>query len=138
MNQHKAEELTQVVFYKAMIHINQFKGKCSMSSWLCQIAKNTYINEYNKQKRFVSEEEVPEIEDPLYLEEHFVNKENVMRIHQILHNMPDPYKEVFTLRIFGEVSFRDIGKLFGKTENWAKVTYYRSKEKISSKMEEEK
>ena len=54
----------------------------------------------------------------------------------MLHNLEEPYKEVFQLRIFGELSFRDIGKIFGKSENWARITYHRAKLKLQEKMEE--
>lgn len=66
-----------------------------------------------------------------------LEKENVYLIHKILHTLPDPYKEVFHLRTFGELSFAQIGQIFDKSENWARVTYYRARQQIQKKWKEE-
>lgn len=124
-----SEDVTQETFYKVMRKIKTFKGECSLSTWMIQIAKNTYFNylRKNKLENKYSEKEVFETES---IEEKILNKETAAEIHKLLHNLQEPYKEVFWMRTFGELPFRDIGEIHGKTESWARVTYYRAKEMI--------
>ena len=130
-NEHLSEELTSDTFYKAMKAIDGFKGDCDVRVWLCQIAKNTYFSYLRKHNKEVSLEDSEEIliqkED---IENLLVNKDLAFKIHQALHKIKDPYKEVFSLRVFGELSFKQIGLIFGKSEHWACVTYHRAKEMI--------
>lgn len=125
-----AEEITQETFFKALKSLDSFRGQCKLYVWLCQIAKNTYLSYLKKHKE-------PEIEETLTgsLEERMLEEESAFLIHQALHNLPEPYKEVFSLRVLGELSFRQIGLLFGKTENWARVTYHRARLKIKEELE---
>ncbi|MDO5522404.1 MAG: RNA polymerase sigma factor [bacterium] len=132
---HRAEELTQETFYKAIVHINQFQEKCSMYTWLCEIAKNLYLNEEKHRKR-KSVKEVNECNSSEDFVLGLLNKEQAFHLHRIIHNMDDPYKEVFTLRVFGELSHKEIAAIFDKTEAWAKVTYYRAKKMIIEKLED--
>lgn len=120
-----AEEITQETFFKALKSLSTFRGQCKLYVWLCQIAKNTYLSHLKKQKRLE-----PEAPPASSLEERMLDGESAFRIHQALHNLPEPYKEVFSLRVLGELPFRQIGILFGKTENWARVTYHRATLKI--------
>ncbi|MEI2665702.1 RNA polymerase sigma factor [Rossellomorea sp. LJF3] len=131
-----AEEITQETFFKALKSMDSFQGHSKMNVWLCQIAKNTYFTHYSKQKRYVTEEGKDQPGD-LILEKLMESKEAAFLVHKALHSMAEPYKEVFTLRIFGELSFREISELFGKTENWARVTFYRAKQKIQDVVKEE-
>ncbi|WP_430507708.1 RNA polymerase sigma factor [Rossellomorea marisflavi] len=135
-NEKLAEEITQETFFKALKAIDGFKGQCKMNVWLCQIAKNTYFSHLTKQKRLLPEEAVESSGDAV-MERLMENREEAMRVHKVLHSLQDPYKEVFTLRIFGELSFRDISGLFGKTESWARVTYHRARQKIQDRLKEE-
>jgi len=125
-DQSLAEELTQETFFKALKAIDSFKGECSLYSWLCQIAKNAYFTHCKKQKRPLPETS----EDTADIESALISSEDSRRLHVILHGLEEPYKEVFTLRTFGELPFRQIGELFGKTESWARVTYHRARLKI--------
>ena len=121
-----AEEITQESFFKALKSIDSFNGNCKLSTWLCKIARNTlysYIKKHNRQVDYP----LDVIESYENIEEQFADKETAYAIHKVLHKLNEPYKEVFWLRIFGELSFAQIGALFGKTESWARVTYYRSK-----------
>ena len=127
-NETIAEEITQETFYKALQNIEQYKGKCKMNVWLCQIAKNTYFTQMEKQKRI--QPELTEQLDDKFIEQQFLQKEDAFYLHQLLHRLDEPYKEVFTLRIFGELPFVQISQLFGKTESWARVTFHRAKQKI--------
>ncbi|MBO4877304.1 MAG: sigma-70 family RNA polymerase sigma factor [Ruminococcus sp.] len=132
-----ASELTQETFFRAMRSVDKFRGDCDVRVWLCQIAKNAFLSQCRKDSRFTGEE-VPETvpDTSVSIEDSLADKERSMAIHQILHDMNDPHKEVFTLRVFGELSFRQIGGLFGKTESWARVTFHRAKLMIISRLEE--
>ena len=134
-----AEEITQDTFLKAIQGIDRFKGTCDIRVWLCQIAKNTYFSYLKKHKRELPtspEEEANEIVSDVNIEECLENRETVMEIHKILHELEDPYKEVFHLRVFGGLPFSDIAYLYGKTDVWARVTYHRAINMIRDKMEE--
>lgn len=133
-NEALAEEITQETFYKALQNIEHYKGQCKINVWLCQIAKNTYFTHVEKQKRFVKEP--TEQEDDLKIEQQLLKKEQAFYLHQLVHRLDEPYKEVFSLRVFGELSFSQISLLFDKTESWARVTFYRAKKKIQSMMED--
>jgi len=126
---HAAEELTQETFFKALKSIDWFDGRCKLYVWLCQIAKNTYLTGRRRAARGeeLKKEEPPPGRSP---EELLLDRETFLEVHRLLHGLEEPYKEVFSLRAFGELSFRQIGELFGKTESWARVTYHRAKLKI--------
>lgn len=134
-NEKIAEEITQETFFKALKNIDKFNGKCKLNVWLCQIAKNTYFTYLNKQKRFDTDD-IPEV-SVSSIEEIILNKEEIFRIHKVLRHLEEPYKEVFTLRVFGELSFKQISELFERTESWARVTFHRAKRKIQDLLKEE-
>lgn len=134
-----AEEVTQETFFKALEKIDQFRGDCDVRVWLCQIAKNTLYDHLKKQKKqLLGDERLEETEGAggELLEEKLAQRSQAMEIHKILHRLSEPYKEVFSLRTFGELNFREIGMLFGKSENWARVTYYRARVKIREELEQ--
>lgn len=124
-----AEEITQAAFFKALKSIDSFRGECKLSVWLCQIAKNTFYTEAKRQRRQV-DYPLEQIQSDEAIDQKIYDKETVFQIHKLLHVLEEPYKEVFWMRTFGELSFKDIGVLFGKTESWARVTYHRAKMKI--------
>jgi RNA polymerase sigma factor, sigma-70 family len=132
-NSSVAEEVTQDSFFKALKSIDSYKGECKLRVWLCQIAKNTYFTFCSKQKRLVTCNSI-EQEQTCDFENDFINQEESFEIHKALHSLEEPYKEVFSLRIFGELSFLKIGEIFGKTEGWARVTYYRAKIKLKENL----
>ena len=134
-NEHVAEELTQETFYKAFKNINQFKGTCKMSVWLCQIAKNSFFTYYKKQKKYGYEIDA-EVPDYTNFEEQLIDKEMTSNIYQQLDSLNEPYKEVFVLHLFGEMSFIEISQMSGKSESWARVTYHRAKIKIQESLKE--
>ena len=135
-NEQVAEELTQETFYKAFKNIGKYEGTCKMSVWLCQIAKNTYFTYYKKQKKYFDQIDYEKPGNTNF-EEKLVDKELTLKTHQILHCLNEPYKEVFTLHLFGELSFLQISQLFHKSEGWARVTYHRAKIKIQELFKEE-
>lgn len=125
-----AEELTQETFYQAVRSVGCFDGSCKVSVWLCQIAKHLWYQHLRKRKR-----EVPMPEDPPEApgpsaEAGLLEKEGQMSLLRQVHGLPEQQREVVYLRAFGGLSFREIGDVMGKTENWARVTFYRSKEKL--------
>lgn len=138
-DEHVAEEITSETFLKAMKSIGDFRGECDMRVWICQIAKNTYNSYLKKSKRIASvdETEVQSIVDPnAFIEEQIGIQDETQQIRKILHTIPEPYKEIFMWRVFGELSFKEIGDLYNKTDNWACVTYHRARKMIQSRLEE--
>lgn len=143
-----AEELAQETFYKAIKSIGKFRGDCPMKCWLYQIGKNTYLTWKKKQKYLDGEELTEEkLEKAQYsmagwkpenVEEAVIRKSEALRIYQALDKLQEPYKEVFSLRVLGELSFKEIGSLYVKGEGWARVTYHRSKLRIQEMLGEER
>lgn len=136
-NEHIAEEITQETFFKALKGIGKFKGQCDVRVWLCQIAKNTYFTYLRKEGHIVSVESEP-ADETVSLEDRVIDREVAERIRQTMADMEEPYGGVFRLRVYSELSFREIAKVYGKTESWARVTYYRAKNKIVGKVEEKR
>ena len=133
-NELQAEEITQETFFKALQKLDSFDGKGRIYVWLCQIAKNTYISMCRKEKHLDSSADTLRIPAAENIEEQFSNKEIAFAIHKVLHAMDEPYKEVFSLRAFGGLSFQQIAELFSKTEAWARVTYHRARLKIKEEL----
>lgn len=133
-----AEEITSEAFFKAMRSIGGFRGDCDIRVWLCQIAKNCYYAHLKKSRHTESIDDV-ELPDPALdgsmTEEQCIQRDEAARIRMVLHTVPEPYKEVFMWRVFAELSFREIGRIFGKSENWACVTCHRAKTMIKSRLE---
>lgn len=132
-----AEDVTQETFMKAIKAIDRFNGECDIRVWLCQIAKNTYYTFAKKSKR-----EQPDEEELMRAEatdcdfvKNCIDEEQAIKIHKIVHELKEPYKEVFNLRVFGELSFKQIATIYGKTESFARVTYHRAKMMIMNKLE---
>lgn len=129
-----SEELTQETFFRAYMNYASLKQKEKASVWLCQIAKNTYFAWYNEQKKkdpFDGHELESSGEN---IEELFIQKELSQKALLCLHELDEPYKEVFMLSVFGCFSLKDISLIFGKSESWARVTFYRAKQKILERM----
>lgn len=135
-NAHIAEDITSEVFLKAIKSIDQFKGNCDIRVWLCQIAKNSYYSHMRKNGKLVVTDKFPESNGDTDIEQIVSSQDASIRIHKILHDLGEPYKEVFSLRVFGELSFKQIAILFQKNENWACVTYHRARKKIQQQMED--
>ena len=129
-----SEELTQETLYKAIKNINKFKGNSKLSTWLCQIAKNLWYNELKKRKRknisFEENINLIELMSSEDVEEQVISKNNKTILYKSIQKLDNQTKEVLYLRIVGELSFREIGEVLNKTENWARVTYYRGKQKL--------
>ncbi len=138
-NEHIAEEITSETFFKAMKSIGKFRGECDIRVWLCQIAKNAYYSYLKKSRRTesIDDDKFSDFTDPAASpEEQASRQEDFRNIRKALHDIAEPYKEVFMWRVFGELSFKEIGELYGKTDNWACVTYHRARKMIRLRMEE--
>ena len=129
-----AEELTQETFFRAYMNYASLRNKEKAAPWLCQIAKNTYFAWYNEQKKHDSLDELDAVSDGTSIEEYFVQKELSQKALLCLHELEEPYKEVFMLCVLGGFSLKDISAIFGKSESWARVTFYRAKQKLSEKV----
>lgn len=130
-----AEELMQETFFRAYINLSSLHDETRASPWLCRIAKNTYFAWYNEQKKSLPLSEEPSMADGTELAELFEEKELAGAAFSCLNALEAPYKEVFLLAVFGGLSLKNISAMFGKSESWARVTYYRAKKKIMEGLE---
>lgn len=128
-----AEELTQETFFRAVKSANQFDGNVRVTTWLCQIAKNAYFSYLKKEKRrsgiTIDETDIP-------VEIDMLDRENCRELYKTVHRLDEPYREIILLRMHTDMSFAEIGEIFGKSEGWARVTFYRGKEKLKKLLEE--
>lgn len=125
-----AEDLTQETFYKMVKKINTYKGKAKFSVWLCEIAKNTYYDQMRKNKKIVKNRDIENIVSEQNLEIDYIEKEERMKTYEKINKLDESTRRVLYLRINSELSFKEIGEVLGKTETWARVTFYRGKQKI--------
>lgn len=128
-----AEDLAAETFFKAFLHPRRYDGTCKLSTWLCTIGKNLYINERKRQRR--SRRLMPRplvAPDP---EDLLLEKEQLAQLYRTTQQLEQPYGQVLFMRLEG-LSFRQIGEAMGKTENWARVTFFRAKVKIQERMED--
>lgn len=136
-NETLAKDILQNTMLKAFTSADKFRGDCSVKTWLCGIAKNEFLNSIRRRdSNNLPLDDVSNIADE-NIEQKFSDKFQAMEIHQLLHKLDEPYKEIFSLRVFAELKFADIGNIFGKSENWARVTFYRAKEKIIKMLKEQ-
>lgn len=137
---HIAEEITAETFFRALRASDSFRGDCDIRVWLCQIAKNLYYSHVRKNSR-VNESDMDileNIQDSSFTPEDLVCIDDSARhIRKILHEMPEPYKEVFMWRVYGDLSFGEIGRMYRKSDNWACVTYHRARKIIRRRLEDE-
>lgn len=130
-----ADELTQETFYQAIKSIERFEGDCKLSTWLCSIAKKQLQNYYRKARSAPDSEQDNSFPNSLSAETETIQRLEAMELIRLLHEIPDPYREVLYLRLFGNLSFAEIGSIMGRTENWSRVTYYRGKERLRKEWE---
>ncbi len=133
-----AEDLLQDTFLKAIEKSDTFDQRCKLTSWLCQIAKNTYYDHLRKKGRHpvsALPDDLP-VQNAPSLEERLEDAETARAVRAAVHQLPEPYKEVFMLRVYAELPFREIGSTFGKSEVWGRVTFLRSKDMVLRIMEQ--
>lgn len=131
-----AEELLAETFYQAFLHIDRFEGRCSLYTWLCQIGKNAWLKECRRNKRYsdVAFEDLALTDKGQSAEEKAVNADTLNRIRKAIQKLEDTYRDVFVLHAIGEVSLKEIAAIHGKSESWARVTYFRAKNKIAEEV----
>lgn len=127
-----SEELTQETFYKAIKNIHKFKQNCKISVWLCQIAKNTWLDSVKKNKKIkdITEEEMFSIETLQTTEDTALANQEKIRLYKKIQQLDEQTRDIIYLRITGDLSFKEIGDIFNKTENWARIIFYRGKKKL--------
>ena len=138
-DEHVAEDITSETFFKALKSIDSFRGECEIRVWLCQIAKNSYYTYVKKNSKVqdVDETELINLPDNKNSVENEVqSKLQAFAIQKILHEIDEPYREVFMWRVYADLSFKEIAGIFNKNENWACVTYHRARKIIKDRLEE--
>lgn len=134
-----AEELTQETFYKAIKGIKKFNNECKISTWLCKIAKNTWTDYLRKEKM----QETLSIDDENFIEKTILeksfedtinDKSEIISLYKQIHELDEDTREVFYLRLKGELSFKEIGEILNKSEDWARLNFYRGKIKLKEAM----
>lgn len=133
-----SEDLMQETFYQAYKSIHRYNGECKMSTWLCQIAKHLYFDYLKKQKHYQTVD-IEEIKEYLFedkgIEDGVIERENIKELEKAVNGLSEPYRQVLILRVYGEFSFREIAEIYnGKTENWARITFYRAKMKVKEEV----
>jgi RNA polymerase sigma-70 factor (ECF subfamily) len=136
-NETVAEYVTQEAFYKAMEHLNQFDGRCKLYVWLCQIAKHLLYQTYAKAGRQVIMEQDETKPAKENTEQTVFNRVELIDCLKELQKLPEQMREVVYLRVMSDLSYREIGKIMGKSENWARVNFYRAKELLVERMWQE-
>ena len=134
-----AEDLTQTTFLKAIEKLHTFKNQSSVFTWLCTIAKNEFINELNKNKR-LSYEKILDIyheDDVTNVEDIVLSRHTIRKLARIIKNLDEPFRDIFILRVYNEMSFKEIGSLINKSDIWARVNYHRAREKIINKIQKD-
>ncbi|MEA5153216.1 RNA polymerase sigma factor [Raineyella sp.] len=131
---HEAEDVTQETFLRAVKGLDGFRGDCSMPTWLCRIARNVFLSERRRSGRFTDADPDTPVADPDVVGR-LADRESARQVHRALHELGEPYKEVFSLRALGELPFAEIASIFGRTESWARVTYHRAKLHLRKELE---
>ena len=138
-DEHIAEEITSETFFKALKSIDSFRGDCEIRVWLCQIAKNSFYTYIKKNSKIQNVEEAELIKLPdnnNNVADEVTSKLQAFEIQKVLHEIDEPYREVFMWRVYAELSFKEIAGIFNKNENWACVTYHRARNQIKKRLEE--
>ena len=131
-----AEDLTQETFYQAYKSLHRYNGKCKMSVWLCQIAKHMYFD-YLKKEKHIQKIEIENLKifyTERNVEETYLLKEEIQELLFAVQQAKKTYGQVFWLRAYEEMTFKEIGEIFDKSENWARINYYRAKEWIRERI----
>ena len=135
-NEDTAEELLSETFYQAYLHINKFEGRCNLYTWLCQIGKNAWLKECRRKKRYsdTALDDLQIASGSLSLEEQIINKELYAKALKAVQRLDEPYRDVFILHAMGEIKLTEIASIYGKTESWARVTYFRARQQIAKEV----
>ena len=132
-----SQELMQETFLRAVDSVSHYDGSCKLSVWLCQIAKHILWQELRRKKRVDLvglPEELPDTSNTDG-ETSVIHKESTQALYHAIHLLPEMEKEVVLYRMTGDLSFRQIGEILGKSENWSRTVFYRAKQKIRKELE---
>lgn len=138
-NEDTAEELVQETFYSAIKNISKFKNECDISAWLCKIAKNKYLTKLKKENKIIfdSNTDLDELDSNTNFVDELLEKEEKLELYKKIHELDDIVREIFYLRLKGELTFKDISEIIGKSESWVKVTFFRTKIKLKEELKDE-
>jgi len=126
-----AEELTQETFCRAINSLHTYNGNCKITTWLCQIAKHIWMQELEKRSKYETENITDNIVSPEKgIEDKLIQAEQKVQIMKALHHIKEPAREVLYLRLLGDLSYKEIGEILGQSETWARVTFFRGKQKL--------
>lgn len=124
-----AEDLTQETFLQAIKSIGRYNGACKISVWLCQIAKHLLYQHWEKYKINIPLEEADWVpSEGTEVERQVLAREELLDVLDRLHKLPVNMREVVYLRASVGLSFKEIGRIMGESENWARVNFFRAKE----------
>lgn len=131
-NEELAEDLTQETFAIAVKEINKFKGECKVSVWLCQIAKHLWYKQLKKSKKenYINIDEVDEFAELESTEEIVCKNEEKIKLFKDIQKLDETSRQIIYLRMVGNLNFIEIGEILGQTPNWARVTFFRAKQKL--------
>jgi len=133
----EAEEIVQDTFLRALQNVHKLPDDANLDAWLFRIARNVHISRLRKRQREVGDAALDAVPSTVDVEDRLVNQDQALQVLRHLHTLDEPYKEVFTLRALGDVGYREIAALFGKTESWARVTYHRARLLLTQRMNKE-
>lgn len=134
-NEDISEELTQETMYRAIKNLNQLKDEDKIEMWLCKIAKNLWLQELNQKKRYINiDDDILQFEMNESIEDNLIQKDNTINLYKEIERLDDISKEIIYLRLNGDLRFKEIGEIYGKTENWARVTFHRAKQQIAKEV----
>ncbi len=128
-----AEELLQETFYQAFLHIDRFEGRCNLYTWFCQIGKNAWLKECRRRRRYRQDVQSPPLTSPS-AEEQVLSKDEYQRALKAVQGLEEPYRDVFILHAVGGVKLKEIAAIYEKSESWARVTYFRAKQRIAEEV----
>lgn len=133
----EAEEIVQETFLRALQQANKLPANANLDAWLFRVAKNVHISRLRKNRPNVGSEILESVSAGVDIEEQLQQQDEAQHILAALHKLEEPYKEVFTLCALGDVPYKQIALLFGKTESWARVTYHRARLLLTERMNKE-
>lgn len=130
---HQAEDLTQEVFYRALLHMGRYEERGQMFTWLCAIGKNLWLSQCKRRKP--PEPLSPALQSPGGPEEDLSRQEERLALRRAVAALPGDFRDVVILHIYGEIPLKEISALKGRSESWAKVTYYRARQMLRRELE---
>ena len=129
-----SEDLAADTFERALGGFERFRGDCSPSAWLCAIAKRLWYAELRRRKQLAVLPEDDQLVSEEDIEREYLHREDKLALYRVLRTLDEETREVFYLRLSGEMTFEEIGDILGRSAVWARLSYYRGKEKLKERM----